>query len=283
MARIRSIHPGLFTDEAFVSLSAFARLLLLGLLTEADDHGIFEWKPVQMKMRLLGGDNVDVPALLEEITAADRVMAYEVDGKKYGAIKNFCKYQRPKTPKAIHPKSETAIAYVRLFPKKEETTPAEQEQFPQKGEIPPQMEEGGDKMEEKKEEAPQAAPVPKASPRGTRLPADWRATPEQLQFARDCGHDPIRVETVFRNYWHSTAGAKGVKLDWDKTWDNWCLKDAKHVPAAAAGPPVNPADALWLDRIDGLRKRGFWSDDLWGPRPGVKGCRIPPHILEKAA
>src|SRR4051794_19179480 len=38
-ARIRSIHPRLFTDEAFVSCLPLARLLLLGIWTEADDHG----------------------------------------------------------------------------------------------------------------------------------------------------------------------------------------------------------------------------------------------------
>ena len=31
MARIRSIHPGIWTDEAFVELSALARLLYIGL------------------------------------------------------------------------------------------------------------------------------------------------------------------------------------------------------------------------------------------------------------
>ena len=41
MARIRSLHPGQWTDEAFVQCSAFARLLALGLLVWAF------WKQVQ--------------------------------------------------------------------------------------------------------------------------------------------------------------------------------------------------------------------------------------------
>ncbi|OSJ19761.1 hypothetical protein BST63_01165 [Bradyrhizobium canariense] len=63
-ARIRSIHPRLFTDEAFVSCLPLARLLLLGIWTEADDHGVFEWKPRTLKMRLLAGDQAEVADLL---------------------------------------------------------------------------------------------------------------------------------------------------------------------------------------------------------------------------
>ncbi len=53
MARIRSIHPGLWTDEAFVSLTPYARLLFMGIWTECDDMGSFEWSPLKLKMRLL--------------------------------------------------------------------------------------------------------------------------------------------------------------------------------------------------------------------------------------
>jgi hypothetical protein len=50
MSRIRSLHPGFFTDERLVTTSLEARLLFLGLGIEADDKGIFEWKPVTLKM-----------------------------------------------------------------------------------------------------------------------------------------------------------------------------------------------------------------------------------------
>lgn len=34
-------------------------------------------------------------------------MSYEVDGKRYGAVRNFCQYQRPKKPSSTYPQSET--------------------------------------------------------------------------------------------------------------------------------------------------------------------------------
>ena len=73
MARIRSIHPGQWTDEDFVSLSPFARLLAIALRNEADDQGVFEWKPVTIKIKLFPADNVDVPALLDELVAARQI------------------------------------------------------------------------------------------------------------------------------------------------------------------------------------------------------------------
>lgn len=114
MARIRSIHPGLFTDEAWVSCSPLARLLIIGLWTDADDQGVFEWKPLQIKMRLLPGDTANCAELLEEIQRAGMIMAYELDGKRYGAIKNFRKFQRPQKPNALYPLPDFAAAYVGL-------------------------------------------------------------------------------------------------------------------------------------------------------------------------
>lgn len=115
MARIRSIHPGLWTDEAFVSLSDRAALLFIGLLNESDDNGVFEWKPLTIKMRLRPASNegtAEIEASLAEMVAANIVRAYEVDGRRYGAIRNFVRYQRPKSPKAVHPAPEEILAFV---------------------------------------------------------------------------------------------------------------------------------------------------------------------------
>lgn len=98
MARIRSIHPGLWTDEAFVSLSLAARLFYIGLWNEADDFGLFEWKPMRLKMRLAPADAIDASSLLEEIEDAGFILRLERDGKCIGAVRNFRKYQRPKKP-----------------------------------------------------------------------------------------------------------------------------------------------------------------------------------------
>lgn len=104
MARIRSVHPGQWTDVNFVSCSPHARLLAIALRNEADDRGVFIWEPLQLKMRLLPADNVDVPSLLGELVEHNLVRQFpDQSGKVYGAIRNFRRWQRPDKPKVVYP------------------------------------------------------------------------------------------------------------------------------------------------------------------------------------
>ncbi|MFT9298652.1 MAG: hypothetical protein ABF542_11160 [Gluconobacter sp.] len=92
MARIRSIHPGLYTDDAFMTLSMGARMLLIGLWSHADDGGGFEWKPVVLKARVFPADNIDVTDLLEELVRNDVIQKYDFGDRSYGAVRNFGKW-----------------------------------------------------------------------------------------------------------------------------------------------------------------------------------------------
>jgi hypothetical protein len=114
MARIRSIHPGLWTDEAFVSVSPLARLLFIGIWNEADDQGVFPWKPVTLKMRLLPADGVDTAALLTELTELGMLMKFQVGSAVFGAVRNFRKFQRPERPNRVHPITDEVSAFVAL-------------------------------------------------------------------------------------------------------------------------------------------------------------------------
>lgn len=165
MARIRSVHPTLFSDEAFVSCSPWARLLIIGLWTEADDKGVFEWKVLTIKMRIFPADAFDIDAMssyLDELASANIVQRFEVDGKEYGAIRNFRRFQRPKKPNSIHPMLNELLPYVGLSDVSSEPVG---NQFGTGTEISPQMEDGGGRMEDgrgkKKEDIPaDAGPSP---------------------------------------------------------------------------------------------------------------------------
>ena len=156
MARIRSIHPSFFTDEACVSCSPLARLLYIGLWTDADDQGLFEWKALQIKMRLLPGDNADANDLLAELTGAGLIAEFSSGGKRFGAIRDFRSYQRPKKPNSVHVLPPEWRTYVGLDSTTSEpeavTTPPASEpvphQFPTEGEKSPQMEDGGEDVRE---------------------------------------------------------------------------------------------------------------------------------------
>lgn len=125
MSRIRSTHPQQWTDEDFVCLSFPARLLAIAVRNECDDKGIFEWKPRKLKMRLFPADNIEVEELLTELVENDQCIRYEVDGKPYGAVRNFRKYQRPKKPNDVYPITEQVRKYVGLTePKGVTATPS---------------------------------------------------------------------------------------------------------------------------------------------------------------
>lgn len=103
MARIRSVHPGQWTDGHFVSMSPLGRLLSIAIRNEADDNGIFRWMPLQIKIRCLPADSCDIEALLEELIEHRQIIRYEVDGETYGLIRGFDRYQRPRYPSYLHP------------------------------------------------------------------------------------------------------------------------------------------------------------------------------------
>lgn len=67
MAKIRGVKPELWTDENFVELSPFARLLWIGLWNHACDNGHLQDKSKQIKMRVLPTDDVNCAELLREI------------------------------------------------------------------------------------------------------------------------------------------------------------------------------------------------------------------------
>lgn len=176
MSRIRSVHPGFFTDEDLVSVSMGARLLFIGLGVEADDKGVFEWKPVTIKMRVFPGDNVDVAALLTQLEEVAAIRKFEVGGRSFGAIRNFRKFQKPKTPNDIHPATDEILAFVGL--PVSETKPANVLPFPPKGEKPFQMEDGGGRMEGE-EEAPSGACASGDALTPAEIVEDWNLLAEQ--------------------------------------------------------------------------------------------------------
>ena len=120
MARIRSVHPGLFKDEAFMELSMTARVLAIGIWTLCDDHGVFEWKPKLIRSEVFPGDNVEIGELLDELSAQRCVLKFEDSGKAYGVIRNFCLYQRPKMPSYRHPFPEAIASYAGIERRKAE-------------------------------------------------------------------------------------------------------------------------------------------------------------------
>lgn len=59
--------------------------------------------------------------------------------------------------------------------------------------------------------------------KGTRVPDDFRPTPQMVEwFRKKCPDVDGPTETAkFVNYWKSKPGKDGLKLSWKRTWQNW--------------------------------------------------------------
>jgi hypothetical protein len=91
MPKIRGVKPTTWTDGKFVSLSPLARLLFMGMWTEACDNGHVEDDLSQLKIRLLPMDDCDIADVLAELLASGQVV------RVGGCLKvvNLAEHQKP--------------------------------------------------------------------------------------------------------------------------------------------------------------------------------------------
>lgn len=235
MARIRSIHPGQWTDEDFVSLTFPARLLAIALRNEADDQGVFEWKPVGLKMRLLPADTVDVAALLSELEGAEVIKRYALDGREYGAIRNFGRYQTPRFPKAVHPITDEIRKYISSTEVITEVDGDETSKIQRSAEIAPLMERRGE--ENKKEPNGSSGLAPSARAPAEPLSIAWLPQPAERRYASDLGLSEAEIDREalkFRGYWTdgNGAGKRKTPKGWRQAWQNWIAKACERLPPA---------------------------------------------------
>jgi hypothetical protein len=128
-----------------MTMSMAAKAAWALLWTECDDNGVFEWKPVVLKARIFPAESVDFSAILDEYAALGCVRKFEVDGKPFGVIKNFGKWQRPKHPSYRH----TLPDHLRSF--SGSPHPVGGEASPSPTEIGAQRKEEGGREEEGKD------------------------------------------------------------------------------------------------------------------------------------
>lgn len=94
MARIRTIKPDFWTDEKVVELSAFARLLFIGLWNFADDEGRMVYSEKKIKMQIFPSDDLNISELFGEIRGKKMVTVYKSDNIEYLQIVGFPKHQK---------------------------------------------------------------------------------------------------------------------------------------------------------------------------------------------
>lgn len=95
MARIRTVKPEFFDDDVLAQMSMTARLLFVGLWTQADREGRVRDEPKRLRARLLPYDEVDADRLLDELVAGGFIVRYRSEGRPVLQVVNFLRHQIP--------------------------------------------------------------------------------------------------------------------------------------------------------------------------------------------
>jgi hypothetical protein len=98
MARIRTIKPEFWTDDAITECSTSARLLFIGMWNFSDDNGNIDRSAKQLKMKIFPADNIDAEPLLQELLAQNLVIEYQANGCLFLHIRGFAKHQKVDKP-----------------------------------------------------------------------------------------------------------------------------------------------------------------------------------------
>ena len=178
MARKRMIDPNIWESQSFNRLSMMARMLFIGLFSNADDEGRGVAHPARLRSTVFPYDDIpldEIAAAMNECAAQVGVRFYDVNGDQFYQLENWLKWQRidkpapsnypqynplendsENIPGAVGEESESALGTVDEYSKNDSENTL--------GTVPPnRIEEKG--IEEKKEEKPaQARAKDKPSP-----------------------------------------------------------------------------------------------------------------------
>jgi hypothetical protein len=116
--------------------------------------------------------------------------------------------------------------------------------------------------------------TPSASPRGARLPEDWKPGEKLMLWFReeflpqgwnaDARENCRREHEKFKDHWAAAAGQTARKKDWDAAWRNWMRRAfERRSPVAPVSAPPSPkpfvqaADEYKADKA--ARSSKFWQ------------------------
>lgn len=125
--------------------------------------------------------------------------------------------------------------------------------------------------------------------RATRIPDDWKLTPEMGNYGRTRGltsREVLNEADKFVRYWKGKGGERGRKLDWKATWENWCISSAERLGRTprddsekSPALPENFDRGTWETIAVMYESTSNWKR-MWGPEPGPR-CKMPPDLLKR--
>lgn len=233
MPKIRGFKADLWTDEDFVELSPWARLLWLGMWNYACDNGHLADKSKQIKMRVLPTDDVNCAELLRELEQNGRIV------RENGVITipNFARHQKPDkryfqtcdSPGCTKPEGDSQ--------RETRGAPA--------GTLRGSRGTHGDGDGEVKGSDGDGERSAASKSRKRSLPANWKPTPEHLERALVAGLTLGTEVDKFKA--HAEANDRRA-ANWNAAFTQWLIKatefrgaqpkpDTREVGAPVVAPP----------------------------------------------
>lgn len=216
----RVIRESALTSETLAKFSAQAERLFWRLTVVADDSGRFDASPLVVKGRCfpLLIDKIktgDIAKWLHELS--DCIIFYTVNGKAYGAFRNWAKYQRVYGNKPKFPEP-----------------PADCGEVPQVPAVPPlNLNPNLITIDDKSIVVHQGCTPPlKVVPlRGSIIPPDFQFDERAELLAKSYGLNPHKEQAAFRDFFT----AKGtVYKDWQAAFRNWLRNSVKFAQKGAS-------------------------------------------------
>lgn len=265
------IDPNIWQSEDFSKLSTLAKLVFIGLFSNADDEGRGRAKPVYIKSILFPYDEkvrvIDIETALSEIGLNLSVTFYSSNGSQYYALDHWKKWQSIDKPKPSELPGPQGVDAIRL-PVADES-PTSSRRVADESRLNRKEEERKEKEKTKGNHADARDPV-LAVVMGAYLdkinPAPSQASLEELQvFAKEMGAEcclrafDIALDAKKVN-WPYIRGilrsklAQGVRClaDWDAVEE----KREKDKPVGkpgqsggAADPERVKAELEWMDQF----------------------------------
>lgn len=117
--------------------------------------------------------------------------------------------------------------------------------------------------------------------RATRLPEDWEPSPEYIEIAQSLGlADPWDTAQRFKDHFCSSSKQNATKLDWKRTWRNWCKATHDRQERAGSYRPFRRFKKKNSSLYSAIIDEGF--EDGLQPRPDdIRGQTDIPEGLFK--
>ena len=230
MPKARLMRPEFWTDDKVVGMTPLARLLFVGMWNFACDNGHLDDSLLQLRMRVLPGDQCDVGELLDEVLGSGMVQ------RKNGYLKvlNLAK-QQPLDLRYLvfcdHCDEDDESHYSRADKKDgrgrnsggsrtEQASPTGSTRGArgQHASDPRRGDGDGDGDGD----GVATASRPRSAKTGSRISLDFTVDDEMRSWAEE-KTPQVDVDSAtedFIDYWTGRAGREAVKLDWVATWRN---------------------------------------------------------------